>query len=66
VRLTVGGGRDRSDYLENKPVGTFGGADLFGYSDPFPNDATDTSGFGFVPRYYGERATYGAEFSIRF
>lgn len=38
VRLTVGGGRDRSDYLENKPVGTINGADLFGYSDPFPNN----------------------------
>ncbi|HMO75745.1 MAG TPA: TonB-dependent receptor [Sphingopyxis sp.] len=39
IRLSVGGGRDRSDYLENKPVGTINGADLFGYSDPFPNDA---------------------------
>jgi len=39
VRLTIGGGRDRSDYLENKPVGTINGADLFGYSDPFPNDS---------------------------
>lgn len=39
VRLSVGGGRDRSDYLENKPVGTINGADLFGYTDPFPNDA---------------------------
>jgi iron complex outermembrane receptor protein len=29
-------------------------------------DATDTSGFGFVPRYYGERATYGVELSFRF
>jgi iron complex outermembrane receptor protein len=29
-------------------------------------DATDTSGFGFVPRYYGERATYGIEFSLDF
>src|SRR5690606_6129482 len=38
VRLTVGGGRDRSDYLENKPIGTIDGTDLFGYSDPFPND----------------------------
>ncbi len=38
IRLTVGGGRDRSDYLQNKPVGTINGADLFGYSDPFPND----------------------------
>ena len=37
VRLSVGGGRDRSDYLENKPVGTINGADLFGYSDPFPD-----------------------------
>lgn len=39
LRLTIGGGRDRSDYLENKPVGTINGADLFGYSDPFPNDS---------------------------
>ena len=39
IRLSVGGGRDRSDYLENKPVGTINGADLFGYSDPFPNNA---------------------------
>lgn len=38
IRLTVGGGRDRSDYLENKPVGTINGADLFGYSDPFPDN----------------------------
>lgn len=38
LRLTVGGGRDRSDYLENKPVGTINGADLFGYTDPFPDD----------------------------
>lgn len=38
-RLTVGGGRDRSDYLENKPVGTINGADLFGYTDPNPDDA---------------------------
>lgn len=29
-------------------------------------DATDTSGFGFVPRYFGERATYGAEFIFKF
>lgn len=40
VRLTIGGGRDRSDYLENKPVGTINGADLFGYRDPFPRDST--------------------------
>ncbi len=40
IRLTVGGGRDRSDYLENKPVGTINGADLAGYKDPFPNDPT--------------------------
>ncbi|MEZ5707944.1 MAG: TonB-dependent receptor [Blastomonas sp.] len=39
IRLTIGGGRDRSDYLENKPVGTINGADLFGYTDPFPNNA---------------------------
>ncbi len=39
IRLSVGGGRDRSDYLENKPVGTINGADLFGYADPFPSDA---------------------------
>ncbi|MEP2987768.1 MAG: TonB-dependent receptor [Parasphingorhabdus sp.] len=38
IRLTVGGGRDRSDYLENKPVGVINGGDLFGYTDPFPND----------------------------
>lgn len=38
LRLTVGGGRDRSDYLENKPVGTINGGDLFGYTDPFPNN----------------------------
>src|SRR5690606_22174991 len=38
IRLTVGGGRDRSDYLENKPVGTINGADLFGYSDPYPDN----------------------------
>ncbi len=40
VRLTIGGGRDRSDYLENKPVGTINGADLFSYRDPFPRDST--------------------------
>jgi len=39
VRLTIGGGRDRSDYLENKPVGTINGADLFGYTDPFPDNS---------------------------
>ena len=39
VRLSIGGGRDRSDYLENKPVGTIDGADLFGYTDPYPNNA---------------------------
>lgn len=39
VRLSIGGGRDRSDYLENKPVGTINGADLFGYTDPFPDNA---------------------------
>lgn len=39
IRLTVGAGRDRSDYLENKPIGTINGADLFGYSDPFPGNA---------------------------
>jgi iron complex outermembrane recepter protein len=38
IRLTVGGGRDRSDYLENKPVGVINGGDLFGYTDPSPND----------------------------
>lgn len=38
IRLTVGGGRDRSDYLQNKPVGMINGADLFGYSDPFPDN----------------------------
>lgn len=39
IRLTVGGGRDRSDYLENKPVGTINGADLSGYADPFPDNS---------------------------
>jgi iron complex outermembrane recepter protein len=39
VRLSVGGGRDRSDYLENKPIGTINGADLFGYTDPYPDNA---------------------------
>ncbi|MBL8648727.1 MAG: TonB-dependent receptor [Sphingosinicella sp.] len=39
VRLSIGGGRDRSDYLENKPVGTIDGADLFGYTDPYPDKA---------------------------
>lgn len=39
VRFSIGGGRDRSDYLENKPVGTIDGADLFGYTDPYPNNA---------------------------
>ena len=29
-------------------------------------DATDTSGFGFVPHYYGERRTYGVEFRFNF
>ena len=38
LRLTVGGGRDRSDYLENKPVGVINGGDLFGYADPFPSN----------------------------
>ena len=38
ARLSIGAGRDRSDYFENKPVGTIGGANLFGYSDPFPNN----------------------------
>jgi len=39
IKLSVGGGRDRSDYLENKPIGTINGADLFGYTDPFPNNS---------------------------
>ncbi|MFX6311446.1 hypothetical protein ABTF78_20145, partial [Acinetobacter baumannii] len=39
VRLTVGGGRSRGDYLENKPIGTINGADLFGYKDPYPDNA---------------------------
>ncbi|MDP3746485.1 MAG: TonB-dependent receptor [Phenylobacterium sp.] len=38
ARLSIGGGRDRSDYLENKPVGTMGGANLFGYRDPLPDN----------------------------
>jgi iron complex outermembrane receptor protein len=39
VRLSGGKGRDRSDYLENKPIGTIAGGDLTGYSDPFPDDS---------------------------
>ena len=39
ARLSIGGGRDRSDYLENKPLGTFaGGKNLFGYKDPLPGN----------------------------
>lgn len=38
VRLSAGMGRDRSDYLEPKPLGTINGGDIFGYSDPAPND----------------------------
>jgi iron complex outermembrane receptor protein len=29
-------------------------------------DATDLRGFGVVPHYYGERGTYGVEFSVDF
>ncbi|WP_374525279.1 hypothetical protein [Sphingopyxis sp.] len=29
-------------------------------------DALDTTGYGFVPRYYGEHATYGVELSFHF
>jgi iron complex outermembrane recepter protein len=38
VRFSIGGGRDRSDYLENKPLGTMNGANLFGYADPLPDN----------------------------
>ncbi len=39
IRLSVGGGRDRSDYLNPKPLGTGPGAtNIFGYADPAPND----------------------------
>ena len=38
VRLSAGMGRDRSDYLNPKPLGVINGADIFGYSDPAPND----------------------------
>jgi len=38
VRFSLGGGRDRSDYLENKPLGTMNGANLFGYADPLPDN----------------------------
>ena len=38
IRLSAGTGRDRSDYLEPKPMGTINGANIFGYSDPAPDD----------------------------
>jgi iron complex outermembrane receptor protein len=38
VRFSIGGGRDRSDYLENKPLGTMAGRNLFGYADPLPGN----------------------------
>lgn len=53
IKLTVGGGRDRSDYLENKPIGTFGGVDLFGYSDPFP-DSSNILNFNGPSRNYSD------------
>jgi len=40
ARLTVGLFRDRSDFHHGKPRGIIAGADLFGYRDPFPDDAT--------------------------
>ncbi|WP_144096007.1 TonB-dependent receptor [Croceicoccus sediminis] len=38
VRLSGGTGRDRSDYFHPKPLGTINGANIFGYSDPAPDD----------------------------
>ncbi|OGS51701.1 MAG: hypothetical protein A3J40_05880 [Erythrobacter sp. RIFCSPHIGHO2_12_FULL_63_10] len=38
IRLSAGTGRDRSDYLNPKPLGTINGGDIFGYSDPAPDD----------------------------
>jgi iron complex outermembrane receptor protein len=38
VRLSAGTGRDRSDYLNPKPLGVIDGGDIFGYSDPAPDD----------------------------
>lgn len=38
IRLSAGMGRDRSDYLNPKPFGVINGADLFGYSDPAPDE----------------------------
>jgi iron complex outermembrane receptor protein len=39
IRFSVGGGRDRSDYLNPKPLGTTpAGTNIFGYADPVPND----------------------------
>lgn len=40
IRLSAGTGRDRSDYLQPKPFGTINGGDLFGYSDPAPDDVS--------------------------
>ena len=38
IRLSAGTGRDRSDYLIPKPLGLINGGDIFGYSDPAPDD----------------------------
>lgn len=38
VRLSGGKGRDRSDYLNPKPLGTVDGGNIFGYTDPAPED----------------------------
>jgi len=38
IRLSAGTGRDRSDYLQMKPVGTIDGTNIFGYADPSPDD----------------------------
>lgn len=38
IRLSAGMGRDRSDYLNPKPLGIINGGDIFGYSDPAPDD----------------------------
>ncbi|MEM6683747.1 MAG: TonB-dependent receptor [Pseudomonadota bacterium] len=38
IRLSAGTGRDRSDYLNPKPLGTVNGGNIFGYTDPEPDD----------------------------
>lgn len=38
IRLSSGVGRDRSDFLQPKPLGIINGGDLFGYTDPDPDD----------------------------